>query len=199
MIISCIGDSLTEGDYGVFGKRCIANVKEKSYPYFLKKELDCEVRNFGKCGYRASHSLAYYKSGEVDVKDSDFIVICLGTNGGIDPMNFDAPENKAYLEIIELCKKDAPDARILLCTPPHATENPEYSNCGYAKQIKDAVDFVRTLCAKNGYLMLDLYARPEFSAQTEYIMQPNDGLHFSEIGYLVLAHIVADAIRELNQ
>ena len=32
MIICCIGDSLTEGDYGVKGMNCVADVHEKNYP-----------------------------------------------------------------------------------------------------------------------------------------------------------------------
>ena len=70
MIICCLGDSLTEGDYGIKGKTCIANVHEKNYPYFLAKLVNAEVRNFGKCGFTSSLYLNYYKSGEVNVKDA---------------------------------------------------------------------------------------------------------------------------------
>lgn len=41
----CIGDSLTEGDYGVYGKSGIANVCEKNYPYFLSQMLNVPVIN----------------------------------------------------------------------------------------------------------------------------------------------------------
>ena len=50
-VIICIGDSLTEGDYGIKGKSGIVNVQPKGYPYFLEKMLDCEARNYGKCGF----------------------------------------------------------------------------------------------------------------------------------------------------
>lgn len=30
MIICCLGDSLTEGDYGIFGSRGVGNVQEKT-------------------------------------------------------------------------------------------------------------------------------------------------------------------------
>ena len=49
-VICCLGDSLTEGDYGIFGKSGIANVQPENYPYFLSKITGWEVRNFGKCG-----------------------------------------------------------------------------------------------------------------------------------------------------
>ena len=31
-VICCIGDSLTEGDYGMYGVTGVANVHEKNYP-----------------------------------------------------------------------------------------------------------------------------------------------------------------------
>ena len=40
------------------------------------------MRNFGKCGYRASDALKYYESGNVNVENADFILIMLGANGG---------------------------------------------------------------------------------------------------------------------
>ncbi len=36
MIISCLGDSITEDDYRIKGKRDIANVNSKNYLYFLR-------------------------------------------------------------------------------------------------------------------------------------------------------------------
>ncbi len=194
MIISCIGDSLTEGDYGVFGKSGIANVKSLNYPYFLQKIMGGEVRNFGKCGYRPSNSLEMYRNGQINVRNSDIILILLGTNGGVHPTDNTAAENVAYQELLELCKKDAPKAKIILCTPPHVTENPEYSNCGYAAQVADAVTFIRVFAKENGYSLLDTASCPEFTAETETIMQPNDGLHFGEEGYRVLAKYIAEQL-----
>ena len=49
MKICCLGDSLTEGDYGVKGKSGIANVKKENYPYFLAQSTGWEVKNFGFC------------------------------------------------------------------------------------------------------------------------------------------------------
>ena len=194
IIISCLGDSLTEGDYGVKGKSGIANVHNENYPYFLSKFIDATVRNFGKCGFTSSSYKKYYDTGSVTVKDSDIIIIMLGTNGGLDPEN-DTQGNRDYKYIVDECRNDAPKARIVLCTPPHVTENPEYSNYGYAEQVKKAVLFVRNFADKSGLKLIDVANCPYFTAESEYIMQPNDGLHFSETGYRKLAEYIALYLR----
>ncbi len=195
MIISCIGDSLTEGDYGVYGKSGIANVHSENYPFFLSKLSGAEVRNFGKCGYTSTSILKYYNDGNIDVKGSDIILIMLGTNGGLDP-DKDVQGNAEYLEIINKCKTDAPDAKIVLCTPPHATENPSMSNCGYAQRVNNAVAWTRKTAQKLGLYLVDVADCKEFCAENESKYQPNDGLHFSKEGYEVLAKYIFDALKK---
>ena len=194
MIIACLGDSLTEGDYGVYGKSGIANVKKENYPYFLGKILNAEVRNFGKCGYTASNYLNYYKEGNVNLGNADVIIIMLGTNGGHDDVN-ETQANIDYKELINLCRNDAPRAKLILCTPPHVTSNPEYSNYGYANQVEKATAFVRELANENNISMIDVALCEHFNADNEHIMQPNDGLHFGEQGYKTLAEFIADGVR----
>lgn len=199
MKIVCLGDSLTEGDYGVLGKSGIANVQTENYPYFLAKSTGAEVVNYGKCGFTSTSYLEFYKSGAVDVTGADIIIIMLGTNGGQKPdLDCDVPGNADYKEIVELCKKDAPNAKIVLCTPPHATENPEMSNCGYAGQVKEAVEFVRMFADKYGYDMIDVANCPDFTSESEQVMQPNDGLHFGKDGYQALAAYIERGLRDLG-
>lgn len=199
MKIICIGDSLTEGDYGVFGKSGIANVQEKNYPYFLAESMGAEVVNYGKCGFTSSSYLEFYKSGAVNVTGADVIIIMLGTNGGQTPdLNNFVQGNADYLELVELCKKDAPDAKIVLCTPPHATENSEMSNCGYAAQVKEAVEFVRMFAEKYEYALIDVAECPDFTAENESVMQPNDGVHFGEEGYRRLAYYIEKGLRNFG-
>jgi len=193
MIISCLGDSITEGDYGVFGKRGIANVHSENYPYFLSQLAACEVRNFGKCGYRSSTLLNYYKEGNVDVTNSDIILIMLGANGG-NTAKENTPDNDAYRELISLCKKDAPNAKIYLLTPTHVTENPEFSNCGYINNIINGASFTRLLANEEKLPLIDTLLIPEFTAENEKIYQANDGLHFIEAGYRVLARYIYNTI-----
>ncbi len=194
MIISCIGDSLTEGDMGIWGTRGKANMTERNYPYFLAEMTGASVRNLGKCGFRASSYLKYYKEGKADIVGSDIVIVMLGTNGGLDLESPDGKENASYRELITLIKRDAPDAKLYLCTPPHVTEDPIYSNCGHKEQIEKAVLFVRELAEKEKIALIDTALCPELTAENEHIMQPNDGLHFSEAGYLALAGFIADKI-----
>ena len=190
MRIVCIGDSLTEGDYGISGKRGIANVHSRNYPFFLSLLTGAETVNCGKCGYRSVNMLEYYKNGNIPVKGADIIIVILGSNGGQSAKG-DSPDNDAYAELIGLLREDAPEARIVLCTPPHVTVDPAMSNCGYAPQVKEAVGFVRRFAAEEELELIDLAACPLFTDATEKITQPNDGIHFTETGYLILAGFIA--------
>lgn len=197
MRICCIGDSLTEGDYGVFGKRGIANVHNENYPYFLEKSLGCEVLNYGKCGFTSMSYLKYYSEGNVDVSGADIVLIMLGSNGGLDPEN-DVQGNGDYYSIISLVKEDAPCAKIVLITPPHVTENPEYSNCGYINNVLKARVFVKDVAEKLSLPLIDLGGFDEFNSETEKIYQSNDGLHFNEKGYKVMADFIEKELKRLG-
>lgn len=197
MRICCIGDSLTEGDYGVFGKRGIANVHTENYPYFLKQSLGCEVFNYGKCGYTATSYLKHYQDGKADITGADIILIMLGSNGGLN-LKEDAPGNTDFKTLISLVQKDAPQAKIVLITPPHVTENPEYSNCGYINNVLNAREFVKNLAVELNLLLIDLGNFEEFNEETEKIYQSNDGLHFNEEGYKVMADFIETELKKLN-
>lgn len=195
--VVCIGDSLTEGDYGVFGKSGIANVQEKNYPYYLGKLLGTEVVNCGKCGFTATSYLEYYKSGAVCADGADLVIVMLGTNGGLDGEK-DVPGNRDYDSLIKLIKVDADGARIVLCTPPHTTVNPDMSNCGYAPQAEKAARYVRRYAEENKLDCIEVAECGMFSDENEPVMQPNDGLHFSEVGYGVMAVYIKDELKRLK-
>lgn len=197
MRICCLGDSLTEGDYGVLGKRGIANVHSENYPYFLKNMLGCEVFNYGKCGYTSTSYLKHYMAGNADVSGADIVLIMLGTNGGLS-LKEDTQGDIDFKTLISLVQNDASQAKIVLITPPHATENPEYSNCGYINNILNAREFVKKLAVELNLPLVDLGAFEEFNAETEKIYQSNDGLHFNEKGYKVMAEFIYKELKKLN-
>lgn len=196
MKICCLGDSLTEGDYGVKGKSGVANVQEKNYPYFLAKQTGWGVKNFGFCGVNPSHFYGIYKDGRVDVTGADLIVIMLGTNGGLDAQN-DTQANVDYKKIVEKCKEQSKNAKVAVVTPPHVTKNPAFSNCGFAPRVNAAVDFVREFAKSNDVYLFDLASTDLFTDENEDIMQANDGLHFVEIGYKTLAEYIEKEIRKI--
>ena len=198
MIIACIGDSLTEGDYGIKGKTGIANVQKESYPYFLSLLMGCEVRNFGKCGYRSSTYLKYYKDGNAPVADADIILVMLGTNGGQSAEDT-SEENACYRELISLLRADAPKAHIYLMTPPNATVDPAYSNCGYMAQVLEAQAFTRKVAEETGLPLIDIAKNRCFTPRWEYIMQPNDGLHMGFKGYARMAEDIYSHISKFRK
>ena len=196
MKIACLGDSPTEGDYGIFQKSGIANVHSKNYPYFLGKLLNAEVENYGKCGYTATSYLNYYKDEHIDVSDADIIIVMLGTNGGMDN-EVCTQGNKDYDELICTIKKDAPNSKLFICTPPHVTRNEEMSNCGYAERVEKAVKFVRKYAKEKEIPCIELANCELFCDENEAILQPNDGLHFSESGYAIMAITIKDILKTL--
>ena len=109
--ILCIGDSLTEGDYGSEPEGT-ANVHPEGYPYFLEKYLGVTAINAGKCGFT---SLDYWKYTlkTLDLSTADAAVIMLGTNGGIT----DTIEtgHAHFLMHLPLCRSQPPSPPRKLC------------------------------------------------------------------------------------
>ena len=189
MIISCIGDSLTEGDYGIPGKTGIANVRSENYPYFLAGLSGWEVRNFGKCGVRVSGWLKMYNEGMFDLSGSDIILIMLGSNGG-NSADEDTYENSCYEQLLDKLSTDIPNAQIYIITPPDATVNPSYSNCGYMPQVLQAQRFARKLANARNLPLIDVARSGFFRPELEWVLQPNDGLHLGYMGYALLADFI---------
>ena len=194
MIIVCIGDSLTEGDYGTKVIPSWANVQEKNYPYFLQKLTGVTVRNCGKCGYTASLYVDYYKSGAVKVDDADMILIMLGTNGGHSNTE-ETKGNQDYRDLIAMLQRDS-KAKIYLITPPYCSENPIYPSHYFVNQVKVSVEFVRRTAKELGLPLIDINKSTKFCPENDVEYQGNDGLHFIEKGYQVLAEEIYQGIKE---
>lgn len=189
--IACLGDSLTEGDYGGVTSGTM-NIHTRSWTYFLQRELGCEVENFGKCGWTASSLLSSYKKGEIDISESDFIVVWIGSNGGLGGDNGNAYQT--LLKQINADKKEG--AKVILAVPPHHTEDERKSgNGGNANTIAVRTAVMDTL--KSGdYIFADLYAETPIQSEMENFYQPHDGVHLSEAGYRVAADYILEIICE---
>ena len=201
--IVCVGDSLTEGDYGIYKQRSRPNVHSENYPYFLAKYLNAETVNLGKCGDNPIDTLVRLK-GDGNLKnrigDADAVLIMLGTNGNLDPnVSADNKWNTAYKDLVTLLKSAAPDAKIVILTSPRVTENPAYSNYdkNVIKYVSNAQKFAKTFAESNGYALIDVGACEDFSSATEAKYQANDGLHFVREGYLRLAQFVGDRLEHI--
>ena len=205
--IVCVGDSLTYGDYGttVHGK---GYPHAENYPYYLAAYTGASVEWYACGGYTAKALANDYKDGvfsgmgrpgvSVSIKDADYIVVMLGTNGGLslveDRSNYDA-----YLSLATQLKKDCKEgARIVLMTPPHATTDENKVNFGYAQNVASAYAGVYKIADNLALPVFDVYRDAGFSAENESLFQPNDGLHFGGVGYGALAAFVANELRLLQ-
>ena len=196
-VIACIGDSLTEGDYGVLNTLGIANVHAKNYPLFLHELSGCEVNNFGHCGFTSLMILDLFNKGEINVAESDIIVILLGTNGGQTKAG-DSDNDLAYKQIIKLCREQSPNAQIFVCTPPKVTQNPNRPGYSYRDNAKNGYEFVIELAKEDKTLkLIDLYNELEFDLHNDLMMSPNDGLHFGEYGYFKIAETIYRHIKKI--
>ena len=195
MTILCIGDSLTEGDYGIYGKSCIANVKDRNYPYFLSQILNVPVINKGRCGYTATTYWNEYLTWKEKYTDISLIIVMLGTNGGMW-IGDDSQGARDYDRLIRKLRSDYPTSKLAVCSAPHVTEDRTKSNYGYAERVRLANAFIKKYVVENEITLIDTASIPEFTAENESVMQPNDGLHFSEKGYQCMASFIAEKIKE---
>ncbi len=197
MKIFCLGDSLTEGDYGVLGKRGIKNVQKENYPYYLSLSTGAETVNLGHCGATATTYLKFYRENGHSVAGADLILVMLGTNGGFS-VEKDTDCNRDFYTLMDICKTEAPDAKIVLLTPPYCTSDPAYSNAGYIENAVEGGKFVKRTAKDLGLLCIDMLACPDFGEGKESVMQPNDGLHFTKEGYFALARYIEANLKKLK-
>ena len=185
--IACIGDSLTEGDYG--GKSSgTMNIHTRSWSYFMQNELGCDMQNYGKCGASASSLLSTYKSGKLDVSDADIILLWVGSNGGLS-----GEHGSAYKELVGLLENDKKEgAVIVLVVPPNRDPS-----SGSVENVKSAQATVQELNKTKGYRMVDLFADSDVQVEMLSIYQPHDGVHLSEAGYHEIADFITESIRDL--
>lgn len=189
--IACIGDSLTEGDYG--GADGHANRQLKNYPYFLAKELGCETINYGKCGYNTQNALDLYNSGKIIIDDSDVIIIMLGTNRGLAA----DPYRSSYIQLIDKILADKKQGAILvLVTPPVALKS------SYVSYVFTANSYIMGEIKANygnrtDVEIIDAYTNSPIQATTASQYMSVDQLHLSENGYRAFAKYMAKEIENI--
>ena len=205
--IVCVGDSLTYGDYGTTEKGK-GYPHSENYPYYLQKYTGATVEWYACGGYTAKALAQDYKNGvfsgngrpgvSVSVKDADYVIVMLGTNGGL-PLIGDRSDYDAYLSLVRQLKEDTKfNAEIVLMTPPHATEDESKVNFGYMPNVQSAYSGVKKIAEACGVTVFDVYRDSGICAETEDFLQPNDGLHFGGVGYSALAAFAANELRLLK-
>ena len=187
--IACIGDSLTEGDYGS-ATAGVANRQFLNYPYYLAKALGCQTVNFGLCGRNSQN---YYTDHypHADISDCDVILVMLGTNQGLGG-DYGTYYDKLIDKIGEDMKKGA---IIILITPPSATTDRSKVNYGYAGNVESAYSFVTNYAQTNNLPMIDAFTYSPIQPEMENVYQSNDGLHMVREGYEAFAGFIADELK----
>ena len=205
--IICIGDSLTEGDYGSEPEGT-ANVKPQSYPYFLQKYLgtNTNVINAGKCGFTA---VVYWERTlkTLDVENADVIVIMLGTNGEMtDSIEADTrssnyetyadTEAGRYCSIIEYLMEKNSKTTICICTCPYVDDMRRPRN---AKNVAMANQVIPKIAARYHLPLFDVNGEMGVNDFNTKIMQPIDGLHGGILFYNRLANYIGSKILSVSR
>jgi len=186
--IACLGDSLTEGDYGPltdYGGR-----KFENYPYYLSMLTGADTTNFGRCGATSTSYLNdYYYAGKIDITESDVILLMLGTNKGLAAGSDYYTDYEALVD--EILRDKKPEAILVLIAPPSATTDPAKINCGYMPDILTANEAVRAIAESKGLVWFDALNASPIQPETEDIYQDFDGLHMNAEGYAAFAKYIA--------
>ncbi|MBR4611692.1 MAG: hypothetical protein IKO40_03160, partial [Kiritimatiellae bacterium] len=172
-VILCLGDSITEG-YACSGS---------PYPARLARMSGCTVINRGVGGTKSKDGL---RTAEQNILDARAATVCIqfGANDAIH--HIDPGTTKENLRaIIRLCKKY--DCRPLLATPTHQSGSHERFNDG----VNRIVRAVRDLAREENVTLVDLNAA--FHGSDRYL-NPNDGLHLSDVGGDLMARMFCQAL-----
>ncbi len=192
--IVCVGDSLTEGDYGEI--RGVGCTHPENYPFFLSRMTGAVTVNYGKCGYTTTDILKMYNEGSISFKDADILIFMLGTNQGLS-IDGDTKHLESYKTLIDHAIKDCGKDKIVLVTPPHATEIEGKVNYGFNHFVLNACNEVIKLSEEYDLPLIDLYNDKTLGEPYEEEYQPFDGLHFAAYGYHRIAEIINAGIKEI--
>ena len=205
--ILCIGDSLTEGDYGS-EPAGTKNVHLQNYPYYLQKYLKCNVHNFGKCGYTP---ITYWNNQisniDFEILSPDVAVIMLGTNGSmtdsldtdVEPyQNYNDYANTGvgdYCKIIEYIYEQTNGlCQIVLCTCPYVDPS---KRINYANSVTISNNVIRKIAKKYHLPLIDVNEELGISKVNSNTFQPIDGLHMNQYGYSRLGTFIGSKLKSL--
>ena len=179
--IVCIGDSLTFGQLN--GKSSTVQV-HSPYPKVLSKLLNTTVDVIAVPGIT---SKGWYdnKYSSVNFSEYDCAIIWLGTNGGVNyPVGSSATDENtvAYQNIIDGIKSQNPRCKIVCIGNVMSF---------YTRVLRD-------IAKEKNCVFLDIYygqsmfdiKRTSADSATIYHPSESDWVHFSQIGYIVVANTI---------
>lgn len=190
----CIGDSLT---YGMQDN--VVRLKT-NYPYYFTKITGTETANKGHSGWTAKQVWDDDISSWGNASDYDLAIIYLGTNGGLTDTvstdcNTDYTQNAdtntgCYGKIIGKLKADNPNIKIFIVAGANE----------YIRRADTMNVAVRKLASFYGVELIDLensILSDDGSANSDSrrIYRPKDGIHYDRRGYLTLASLIVEVIK----
>jgi len=187
--VCCIGDSLTEGDYGNG-----LGVHNYNYPRAFANLTGCNVVNLGASGQSAKSwweiKERKFTAESLDFSRYDCFFILLGQNGGLNgAMNSsDVSDLGYYCKIIEAIKTKSPNASIFLLTIPHNIADGANDNTNA---------IIKSVGVNYDIPVLDLRDSEILTVENIPINQPYDNaMHYGKVGSLHLAMEVKRLMEE---
>ncbi len=209
MKINFLGDSITQG-HGV------SNPEKLTWHQLIKRDYGlAQANNYGVSGTRIARRTAPYLSSpcfdvtfelraEIMSRDVDAVVVFGGVNdyihGDAHFGDVDSDSEDIYTfcgalnSLISKLKRDFPKAELVFMTSLHKT-NEEQPDEPDGKLLVDYVEAIRTICAKRGVKVIDLFAINPLDC-TDTSVVP-DGLHPNDAGHAILAKTVAEELLKL--
>lgn len=182
----CFGDSLTARHEGKDNPR-------------LTEKLSIQLPTFRvvNAGLSANTTKDALRRIEKDVltHSPDLVTVLFGSN---DAAVHKKVALKTYTENIFMITQQIGPEKTILITPPPVDEafQPNRKNSELAKYA----DAVRRVSEDTGSYMIDfytdLYTKPNYKELLVGIL--NDGLHFGEAGYDILANLISEKILEIE-
>lgn len=188
VVVSCMGDSITAGS--------TASSPLATWPALLEAEIEnVVVKNFGKSGKTVMDTEdAYVKTkfyASALKSNADINIIALGTNDAKDE-HWDEPNFvESYAELVNVSLANYEDT-VLLVPIPQLEDGWYWTNQVINTRLPQLVRDVAEDFGEYAPTVVDVSAA--FNQSSLYYA---DIIHPNDLGYALIAHAVADAVREL--
>lgn len=182
--VFCLGDSLTEGDYGS-NTPGVANVKALNYPYFMSLfTRGGTVVNEGVSGSNLDTVSYKIVNTNFTTAKYDAVVIMTGTNLTPDEPRYSTRINKILTE--------SPNTLVFICTIPYTSKR----TMEFITTTNDVIRGVVTTVNNSRCILIDVYNLCGMDATNGAKYRPIDDLHFGRAGYYQLAMTIMSVMTQ---
>lgn len=192
--VVCIGDSLTEGDYGQSTVDISHVHTTHNYPWYIAKMSEWNIINQGHSGWYPSLIWTNVVS-TYNYANTEAVILWLGTNQGLTDtlvadtnhvsyLDYANTETGYYCKIIEKIKNDNPICKIFLCN----------IFTGGGGNLATTNSVINQIATKYSLPVINMNTTEFSGSNTLY--HPYDVIHFGSIGYLHVADYIYKAISD---